>query len=207
MRRAAILASALLVLSVVAGPARAEAPGVVSGVVALDVVGPALSGLGPVVVFLEPQEPLPAPAEPLPPTEIVQKNARFAPSFHVVTVGQRVVMPNADAIYHNVFSFSRPNDFDLGLYAAGESREVRFEHAGVVKTYCSIHESMNGTILVVPTRHFAVVDAEGRFRLEGVPAGRYQLWVWCEKLPPTSRALTVVAGTSQLLTLPLIPSA
>ncbi len=177
----------------------------VSGVVARDLGEPALSGLGPIVVYLEPLEPEPGSAEPAPPVQIAQKNARFAPSFQVVTVGQRVEMPNSDAIYHNVFSFSKPNDFDLGLYAAGESREVVFEHAGVVKTYCSIHESMNGTILVVPTRHFARADGKGHFRIEGVPPGRYQLWVWCEKLPLRSRPLTVAAGTSQLLSLQLIP--
>ena len=37
---------------------------------------------------------------------------------------------------------------------------------------------MSSRVLVVPTRHFAVTDASGRFRIEGVPAGEYPVIVW-----------------------------
>jgi plastocyanin len=67
-----------------------------------------------------------------------QREARFAPPFLAIAAGQSVAMENDDAIYHNVFSFSKSNDFDLGLYPAGESRTVTFRYAGVVRTYCSI---------------------------------------------------------------------
>ena len=46
-------------------------------------------------------------------------------------------MPNDDVIFHSVFSYSTPNDFDLGLYPRGESRgERRFQYPGVVRICC-----------------------------------------------------------------------
>lgn len=162
----------------------------VRGRVELSMPGLSLESVGPVVVFLERLDAEPSDAEPAPAT-VAQINARFEPSFLVVERGQPVEMPNRDAIYHNVFSFSRPNDFDLGLYPAGTSRTVVFEHPGVVKAYCSIHENMNATIFVAPGKHVALLGPDGAFEFSGVAPGRYRLATWCEKLPGTSREITV----------------
>ena len=67
-------------------------------------------------------------------------------------------------------------------------------HAGVVKLYCSIHESMNATILVAPARWFDVVNAKGGYALTGIPAGRYRAVVWAERLPATTREIEIGAG-------------
>jgi hypothetical protein len=201
--------SALALLAFVAllsgGPAWGGGSARLSGKVQVDLPGTSLAGLGPVVVYLEPIDPVVPPDPIRKPARVSQKNAAFSPAFQVVTVGQPVEMPNTDAIYHNVFSYSRPNDFDLGMYPSGESRSVTFDYPGIVKTYCSIHESMNATIVVVPTRHFDVIGRTGRFSIEGVPAGRYRLRTWCEKLPDTSMEITVAAGVSQTLEVPLTP--
>lgn len=135
-----------------------------------------------------------APPVPASQPKVNQKNARFAPQFLAIAAGQSVAMPNDDAIYHNVFSYSTPNDFDLGLYPAGESRKVTFRHAGVVRTYCSIHESMSGTIFVAPNAYFAVVRPSGDFEIRGVVPGRYRLTTWCERLPAATREIQVDPG-------------
>lgn len=168
------------------------------GEVTLDVEGARLADLGPTVVFLEPTGSgagIPAPA---PPPVLRQRNARFDPSFLVLVQGQSLEFANDDTIFHNVFSFSKPNDFDLGLYPAGESRRVRFGDAGLVKIYCSIHESMNATLLVVPTPLFALAGASGGYRVERVPAGRYRVTVWNERLPSVVREVSVGAGAARL---------
>ena len=38
----------------------------------------------------------------------------------MVQTGTSVVFPNFDSVYHNVFSNSPRNSFDLGTYQAGE---------------------------------------------------------------------------------------
>jgi plastocyanin len=176
-------------------PARAEeGAAIVRGRVSLDVAGADLSRLGPIVVYLEPIEANATFDVSREPVTIRQKNATFSPSFLTIASGQTVDMPNVDAIYHNVFSYSRPNDFDLGFYPAGESRQVRFEHAGVVKVYCSIHESMNATILVAPSPFFARVRGSGKFSIRGVVPGRYRVTTWCAKLPTVTREIELQAG-------------
>lgn len=196
-------AVALLLLSTGA-PAVAQEPATVRGRVVLAVEGARLRDVGPVVVYLVPVDAA-APVERAPETspQIHQRSARFTPGFLAVAVGQNIRMPNDDAIYHNVFSYSRGNQFDLGLYPSGESRSVTFDRPGVVKIYCSIHESMNGTIFVAPGPHFAQVSAGGRFLLRGVPPGRYELRTWCERLPETRRVITLPAGAEIELEVPL----
>jgi hypothetical protein len=65
--------------------------------------------------------------------------------------------------------------------------------------YCSIHESMNATILVAPTRWFDVVSAKGGYALTGIPAGRYRAVVWAERLPATARVIEIGTGEQRAL--------
>ena len=193
------LALAVLLLCV-ALPASAQEASV-AGRLTLAVEGVRLADLGQTVVFLA-ADGAPAPASAKRAT-IRQRNAYFAPDFLAIAVGQSVDMPNDDAIFHNVFSFSKPNDFDLGLYPAGESRRVTFEHAGVVKIYCSIHETMSGTIFVSPSPWFAVARASGDYQISGVPPGRHTLRVWNERLPEVTRAIVLDPGQKQRLDIEL----
>ena len=187
------LRSALLLAALLAVAAPAHAGGEVRGRVALDLPGMHIADLGPVVVYVA---PAPGIVVPLPASTpaVHQKDAAFAPGFLAIAAGQSVAMLNDDAIYHNVFSYSKPNDFDLGLYAAGLSRQVTFAYPGAVKLYCSIHESMNGVVFVSPTPWFAVADADGRFVLRGVPPGAQRLRTWNEKLPETEHRIDVPAN-------------
>jgi plastocyanin len=180
----------------------AQETGTVRGRVVLGVEGVALAAMGPIVVYLEPTEGDTTPPA-TPPSRVLQKDATFSPGFLAIAVGQSVEMRNDDAIYHNVFSFSKPNDFDLGIYPAGKSRSVTFRYPGVVRTYCSIHDSMRGTIFVSPSRHFATVDGAGRFSIQGVPAGHHRVRTWCERLPEVVAAVEVTAGRTTTVELSL----
>jgi plastocyanin len=182
-------------------PVAAQETAVVSGRVTLGVQDVKLADLGQTVVFLDSSAAQPAPRGAR--LALHQRNATFQPDFMAIAVGETVEMPNDDQIFHNVFSFSKPNDFDLGMYPSGEKRRVTFSHAGVVKIYCSIHESMSATIFVSPSPWFAVAKDSGSFALEGVPPGRYTLRVWNERLPETKRELTLAAGERRKLELSL----
>lgn len=165
--------------------------GTVKGKVTIGIPGVGTGDVGPIVLYLEAEKAFEPPKEI---AKISQKDAKFSPDFLVVAAGQTVDMPNDDKIVHNVFSFSKPNDFDLGLYPKGERKVVVLKHPGVVDLYCSIHSKMNATVFVAPTPFHAVADAEGRFELKGVPAGTYKLKSWNRKLPAAAKALSVEAG-------------
>jgi plastocyanin len=160
---------------------------------ALASVSARLADLGQTMVYLS-GEGAPAPARH---AVVRQRNAWFTPDFLAIAVGQSVDMPNDDAIFHNVFSFSRPNDFDLGLYPAGQSRRVTFAHPGVVKIYCSIHETMSATIFVSPSPWFAIARPDGSFRIDDIPPGRHTLNVWNEKLPEAAREIVLAPAEQQ----------
>ena len=145
------------------------------------------------VVYLE-TAPQPAFDVPAPGRAVLdQRNESFVPYVLAVTVGSSVEFPNSDRTYHNVFSLSRAKRFDLGRYPRGQSRSVRFEQPGVVRVFCEIHSHMSAWILVFAHRFFAVTDADGRYRIEGVPPGSYTLAAWNDGAVRARRELRIGA--------------
>jgi plastocyanin len=126
--------------------------------------------------------------------EMRSEQKKFAPRALVVRRNATVQFPNADAIYHNVFSVSGANRFDLGLYRGGAAREKKFEEPGLVRVYCNIHPQMVGFVMVVDSGFAAVTGPDGSFRFEGVPAGPLTLKVWHEETGEVRAPVTVRAG-------------
>ena len=128
-----------------------------------------------------------------------QRNETFVPHLLAITTGTTVDFPNSDRIYHNVFSLSKTRTFDLGRYAAGRSQSVRFDRPGIVRVFCDIHSHMNAFILVFNHRFYSVTDGEGRYRIENIPPGTYNVIAWNEGLASEPRAATVPdGGTTEL---------
>jgi plastocyanin len=125
-----------------------------------------------------------------------QRNETFVPHVLAITTGTTVDFPNSDRIYHNVFSLSKTERFDLGRYAVGHSRSVRFDRAGIVRVFCDIHSHMNAFILVFSHPFFAVSDAEGRYHIDNVPPGTYNVIAWNEGVSSDAQAITVPDGAA-----------
>jgi plastocyanin len=112
------------------------------------------------------------------PVTIEQQDRQFVPDLVVVPVGSTVSFPNMDAIFHNVFSLSKPRSFDLGNYSKGQTRRVVFPLPGIVYVYCHLHPNMAASIVITPNQWSAKVDADGQFRLADVPPGKYTAVAW-----------------------------
>ncbi|MGE5181610.1 MAG: plastocyanin/azurin family copper-binding protein [Acidobacteriota bacterium] len=113
-----------------------------------------------------------------------QQNKQFVPRALVVQKGTQVEFPNMDAVFHNVFSVTPDNSFDLGSYRQGESKSVHMTKAGVVSVYCNMHPEMVGYILVVPGAFYARVGQDGFYKLAGVPAGHHRIVAWTPNAKP-----------------------
>jgi plastocyanin len=150
------------------------------------------------VVYLEGD--FPAPDAPSTTVQMAQKDLTFIPLLLPVRVGTIVEFPNHDDTYHNIFSYSQPKRFDLGRYRSDERPipSQRFDQPGLVTLRCEIHEHMRGLILVLPTPHFVLTDADGRYRLENLPAGKFTLKVWLDS--KTTHALPVELKPGETLT-------
>jgi len=120
-----------------------------------------------------------------------QRNETFVPHVLAITTGTTVDFPNSDHIYHNVFSLSKTRPFDLGRYAVGRSKSIRFDRPGIVRVFCDIHSHMSAFILVFSHPFFAVTDPAGRYRIDNVPPGTYTLVAWNEGVTSESRQVLV----------------
>ena len=131
------------------------------------------------VVILEPEKDG-VNATPKPPvTETLnQLGARFEPDLVVVPIGSTVDFPNSDPIFHNVFSLSKAQHFDLGYYPQGQKRTVKFNNPGVVQVYCHIHANMYAAIVVTASPWYQRPLPDGSFSFSNVPAGNYRLTAW-----------------------------
>jgi plastocyanin len=123
-----------------------------------------------------------------------QRNETFVPHVLAVMTGTTVDFPNTDAFYHNVFSLSKPARFDLGRYAAGKSRAVRFDRPGIVRVFCDIHSHMNAFILVFSHPFFALTNAEGRYGIDNAPPGTYNVIAWNEGTSSEPKPVSVPDG-------------
>lgn len=125
--------------------------------------------------------------------KISQKNLQFSPEFAIAVRGQKIEMPNDDDVVHNVYSFTGLNQFNLGLYAKGESRTVVFDQTGIVDVFCSIHHQMHARVFVVPTKYFANGMPGHSFTLADVPPGKYVLKAWHQRSHMMEKTIIVPA--------------
>ena len=147
------------------------------------------------VVWLEGTFPKPVS---IPVKQLPQKDFAFVPPLLPLRVGTKVEFPNFDDTYHNIFSYSPAKRFDLGRYRPDEKPVPSqiFDTPGLVTLRCDIHEHMRGLILVLDTPHFTVTDAEGRFRLNGLPPGHYTLKAWLSSKTTLEHAVELKDGAA-----------
>jgi plastocyanin len=142
-------------------------------------------------IYVESRTPL--PSRPVT-VEIQQENRTFLPETVVVPVGSTVSFPNLDPIFHNVFSLSKPQAFDLGNYPRNETRTVEFRKAGIVQVYCHLHANMRATIVVAPSSWATSPAEDGSYVLPPLPPGDYTVVVWHRSAGYFRKAIQVGEG-------------
>jgi len=110
-----------------------------------------------------------------------QRNKTFAPHLLAVPPGSTVAFPNYDDFYHNVFSTSATQPFDIGMYKSGQSREMKFDKTGLVRLGCNVHANMASFIFVIDAPNYVPVDGAKQFTFKSIAPGKYKARVWSER--------------------------
>ena len=131
------------------------------------------------------------------PETVLQQDTAFVPAVLVVPPGTTINFGNSDPFFHNVFSYSQAQRFDLGRYPAGQTKSVTFEEAGVVKVYCEVHDFMRAVVLVLDSPYHSRVSEDGSFTISGVPPGAYEMVAWHADFDEQVIPITVTGGETE----------
>lgn len=137
----------------------------------------------------------PTPAETVT-VKFDQKGCMYAPHVFGIQVGQTLEIHNSDPTLHNVHAMPKVNQqFNVGMPKQGMIIKQKFQKPEIgAKIKCDVHPWMNAYANVVEHPFYAVSDATGAFQIKDVPAGKYTVVAWHEKLGTKEGTLTVEAG-------------
>jgi plastocyanin len=139
---------------------------------------------------------LPAPSESS--THVMDhREIDLVPHVLVTRLGDRVRFENSDGMPCRIYSIT-PGALFVVRPQAGQSRTVRFERPGVVEVRCSEHGRLLAYVLVRENPYYAITDAGGRYRIPGVPAGRWAVQAWHEGGVLARRAIDAAGVTLTL---------
>jgi hypothetical protein len=138
-------------------------------------------GLRNAVVLLRPLDG----KVPIQPGAVIldNKHCAFTPHVQVATVGSELLLKNSDPILHTVHArMGRETLFNVGL---PRWRQVtkRLDRVGVIRIDCDVlHTWMSAAVVVTDTPYFTVTDEHGRFSIDKLPSGAYEVEIWHERL-------------------------
>ncbi|HLK14871.1 MAG TPA: hypothetical protein VKT78_08705 [Fimbriimonadaceae bacterium] len=133
------------------------------------------------------------------PVKMDQRDKEFLPHVLAIMKGTTVRFDNSDPYFHNVFSSSHVQTFNVSQEKRGDSSDIKFDHAGIIPIKCHIHANMKAYIIVLANPFFSKTSSTGLFRIEGVPAGTYTLKVWSEAGSTTQQITVPASGQAKTI--------
>lgn len=126
---------------------------------------------------------------------VVNENCRFAPRVQLIAPKASLKTTSKDPILHttNAQLESGRTLFNVALPMPGITITRAITGAGNIRLSCNTHPWMRGW-MVVTTEAAAVSAADGRFSIDNVPPGTYELRVWHEVLKGAPQKVTVGVG-------------
>jgi plastocyanin len=139
-----------------------------------------------------------------------QVGCRYEPHALAIRSGQELRIVNADDTSHNVQILAKRNrEVNFTQHRLDEIDTLRFERAELsMPLLCAFHPWMKGWIHVFAHPAFDLSDADGGFRIPGVPPGRYRLHFRHETLRglPAPREINLAPGETLDLGMISVPN-
>ena len=126
---------------------------------------------------------------------VLNEKCRFSPRVQLIAPKASVKTSSKDPILHttNAQLENGRTLFNVALPMPGLIITKAINSAGNVRLKCDTHPWMRGW-MVVTSEAAAVSAADGRFTIDNVPPGTYELRVWHEVLKGAPQKVTVSAG-------------
>jgi hypothetical protein len=130
-------------------------------------------GLANVFVYIKSGASKAAPSGESPVLD--QTSCEYVPYVMGVQVGQKYKIKNSDPTMHNVHATPKANqEFNFAQPLKDQVNEKAFDKPEVlVRMKCDVHPWMFAYIGVTEHPYFAVTDKDGKFKISGVPDGKY----------------------------------
>jgi plastocyanin len=150
-------------------------------------------GLANVVVRVKGPRPASPPSAPV---RVEQRACTYRPRVQGAVVGQPLEVLNADPTLHNVHAYAGTKGlFNVAQPPGSQAVSKPSPSApGVVRLKCDVHRWMVAYVVYGESPFVTVTDKDGSFRLEGLPAGTWELEFWHESLGTQTLPLEVKDG-------------
>jgi len=128
-------------------------------------------------------------------TTIANEKCAFAPRVQIVRPNANVKTTSKDPVLHTTHAQTESGRtlFNVALPIAGLTIAKPIGAAGNVRLVCNTHPWMRGW-MIVTDEAAAVSGADGRFSLDNILPGTYELRIWHESLKGAPQRITVTAG-------------
>jgi hypothetical protein len=132
--------------------------------------------------------------------ELSSEKCLLDPRIQAAVVGTTFNVFNDDKLLHRlVFLDAESHDtltvmpfFNVGQIVASEHLAKK---SGIVEIRCAQHPWTRAYIAVFDSPYHAMTDAEGRFKIDSLPAGTYRVMAWREGMTkPFAQQVQVAAG-------------
>lgn len=135
---------------------------------------------------------------------VMNDKCRFAPRVQLIAGKTNVHTTSNDPVLHTTHAQLENGRtlFNLAVPIPGLTLNRAINVTSNVRLICNTHPWMRGW-MVVTDEAAAISGADGRFTIDNVPAGSYELRVWHERLKGAPQKITVVPGTPTVVSFQL----
>jgi len=120
-----------------------------------------------------------------------QKGCVYAPRVVVVPVGGTVDFLNSDRLLHNIHAMPKENVAFNRTQPKDRTIPITFTKPEIVHITCDLHAWMEAWVVVAAHPYYAITGADGRFKFDNLPPGRYRLHIWQERLGTATAQVTL----------------
>lgn len=116
---------------------------------------------------------------------LTQEKCEFSPALGVMANNGKLTAINSDHTLHNIHTYeqigkARRTVMNVSQPNAGDEvvKVVKLRRGNGMKVECDAHDFMHSFVYVSKNPYYSVVNADGGFSIDGIPAGTYEVVMW-----------------------------